>query len=441
VSGDDISERYDMIDMLDALVARSMLVTDRTGATTRYSLLETLRQFGEDILARTGQYDTRRAAHARYFLAVAETTRRQLSSPDATTPTTIFGEEWNNLRVAFEWFAAAGDNDAAHRLLVAIYWFAEYTHRYELLPWAERAIALDGARDDPLWPAAAGVTALLRWGIGDMTGAETLAIEARAVENANGLSPRLEPALALVQVYQDSGRGDETKQALPAAETIAEERGDPLELSVTRCRRITTELISGGDTNECRRLADEGLRAAETTRNPHQLAGAYAALLAVASVVGDTALASDSFQRARHWAEVATDRLVITNTPLWLAYAARNAEPSEALVLVRDVLVAFYEDSFWANLDFALLDLLLPLIELKQHRAAALALGGILNPTAWPGTKELTDQARVALARALGPALDQTLRDGQTLERAELVRTLLNTIDECLDTPERSADG
>ncbi len=440
VTGDASSERFDVIDALDVLVARSMLVADRTRAATRYSLLETLREFGKHILVETGAYDARRAAHARYFLVLAEAARRQLSSRDATAAMTIFEDEWDNLRLAFEWFAAANDRDAVNRLLVAMYWFAEFTHRYELLPWAEQAIALEGARSDPLWPAAAGVTALLRWGVGDMAGAEDIATEACAIEEANGWERRLEPALALLQVYQDSGRGDDSKAALPVALAIAERRGDPLDVTVPRVRRITIELVSGGDFDACRRWADEDLRAAQATQNPHQLAGAYTALLAVASMSGDLARASDAYHRARRYAEIATNRLVISNTPLWLAYAAREAEPLEAIRLVRDVLVAFDEDSFWATLDFALVDLLLPLIELNRPHAAALALGAILNPIAWPGTEKTTARARAALAQTLGPALDEAIRQGQTLERSELVRTLVETIDALLLNGEASAD-
>ena len=77
---------------------------------------------------------------------------------------TVFGDEWDNLRAAFEWFASVGDVDAALRLVVACHWFAFFSYRFELLGWAERAISLDGAQDHELWSAAAGAAGRLALG-------------------------------------------------------------------------------------------------------------------------------------------------------------------------------------------------------------------------------------------------------------------------------------
>ena len=45
-SGDDLAT----LDLLDALVRKSLLVADRSSARTRFSMLETIRQFGEEQL-------------------------------------------------------------------------------------------------------------------------------------------------------------------------------------------------------------------------------------------------------------------------------------------------------------------------------------------------------------------------------------------------------
>ena len=334
---------------------------------------------------------------------MAEAARAQLSSRDSAVAMTTFDDEWDNLRAAFEWQAATDDVDAVLRLVIATYWFAELSHRYELLPWAERAVALDGARHHHLWPAAAGVTVLLRQGTGDWSGAEALAAHVRTVEATEGLRPRSEPVLALVQVYMDSGRYEETQQILPAAETIAEREMDPLELGHIRCRRVMMAFISGGDTSDCVRLAASDIRDAEATGNAHYLAWAYLAQLAVASVASDTPLVSESFSRAMHWAEIATNRSVLANAPLWIAHAARDGDPKQVLTPVRGVLISFYDAGFWAWLDFALSLVIPALIKLGHYRTAALALGAVTETD----MVELRVQATADLRRALGPELDQ----------------------------------
>src|SRR5271156_6790947 len=57
VTGSDDLDDYAIIDLLDALVRKSLLVTDRSSGRTRYSMLETIRQFAEEQLVAGGQAD------------------------------------------------------------------------------------------------------------------------------------------------------------------------------------------------------------------------------------------------------------------------------------------------------------------------------------------------------------------------------------------------
>ena len=67
VSGAD--DEFAALDLLDALVRKSLLVADRSAGRTRFSMLETIRQFAEEQLVASGEADEMRAAHARYFAA------------------------------------------------------------------------------------------------------------------------------------------------------------------------------------------------------------------------------------------------------------------------------------------------------------------------------------------------------------------------------------
>ena len=48
-------DKFATLDMLDALVRKSLLVADRTSGRTRLSMLETIRQFAEEQLVRRGE--------------------------------------------------------------------------------------------------------------------------------------------------------------------------------------------------------------------------------------------------------------------------------------------------------------------------------------------------------------------------------------------------
>ena len=51
------------LDLLDALVRKSLLVADRSSGRTRFSMLETIRQFAEEQLVARGEATEIRAAH------------------------------------------------------------------------------------------------------------------------------------------------------------------------------------------------------------------------------------------------------------------------------------------------------------------------------------------------------------------------------------------
>jgi predicted ATPase/class 3 adenylate cyclase len=61
----------DVVDVLDRLVDKSMVLTFDAGSTSRYRLLETLRQFAESQLASCGESDEYRERHVAHFLTFA----------------------------------------------------------------------------------------------------------------------------------------------------------------------------------------------------------------------------------------------------------------------------------------------------------------------------------------------------------------------------------
>jgi predicted ATPase len=67
VAGSDDLDEYVVLDLLDALVRKSLLVADRSSGHTRFSMLETIRQFGEEHLVAGGAAEEVRTAHAHHF--------------------------------------------------------------------------------------------------------------------------------------------------------------------------------------------------------------------------------------------------------------------------------------------------------------------------------------------------------------------------------------
>src|SRR5262245_6291893 len=66
IAGSDDVDDYTILNLLDALVRKSLLVADRSSGRTRFSMLETIRQFAEEQLVSQGGATEARRAHARY---------------------------------------------------------------------------------------------------------------------------------------------------------------------------------------------------------------------------------------------------------------------------------------------------------------------------------------------------------------------------------------
>ena len=152
VCADESLDPFDVLDVLANLVGKSMMNADRSGGTTRYRLLETLRQYGEESLERRGQIASLRDRHLRHYVGVAETADELVTSPRQADGDAIFEREWDNLRAGHIWAVATADSANAEAILVASASHALNALRHEHYEWAERTLTLDSP-ERPVRPA------------------------------------------------------------------------------------------------------------------------------------------------------------------------------------------------------------------------------------------------------------------------------------------------
>ncbi|WP_225593012.1 ATP-binding protein [Mycolicibacterium fortuitum] len=157
------------LDLLDALVRKSLLVTDRSSRHARFTMLETIRQFAEERLVATGSAQDIRASHARYYATREAPMMTLWDGPGQPEVYRWFGAELANLRTAFRWAADHdSDTDLDNAVAIAIYATALGTHtgQYEPITWVEeiidRARRTDHRRLAQLFTAAAECSAVGR---------------------------------------------------------------------------------------------------------------------------------------------------------------------------------------------------------------------------------------------------------------------------------------
>ncbi|MDT5255861.1 MAG: hypothetical protein QOD10_941, partial [Mycobacterium sp.] len=145
----DAPDDLDTLDLLDALVRKSLLVADRSARRTRYSMLETIRQFAEEQLVVRGEASAIRAAHSRYFAGREADIMAVWDSPRQREAYDWFTIELTNLRTAFRWAADHGDLDVAAPIATCAAWVGFLTENYEPFAWAEELIEPARAVDHP----------------------------------------------------------------------------------------------------------------------------------------------------------------------------------------------------------------------------------------------------------------------------------------------------
>ncbi|MFQ5340095.1 MAG: tetratricopeptide repeat protein [Anaerolineae bacterium] len=114
--GDGV-EAYDVLDLLSRLVDKSLVVVE-TGAedSFRYRLLETLRQYGQERLERSGGTEDAQRRHAVYFLGLVEQADPELEGPKQFVWLNRLEREHENLRAALRWARENQETDAGLRL-------------------------------------------------------------------------------------------------------------------------------------------------------------------------------------------------------------------------------------------------------------------------------------------------------------------------------------
>jgi predicted ATPase/DNA-binding SARP family transcriptional activator len=123
VCADDLGQAR-ALGALGRLVDTSLVLAESHGDTTRYRLLETVRQYATERLRAAGEESTIRNQHCDWYVEFAEARDPELSTSVEVAPASLDVEQ-GNLRVALAW-ALEHEPTLALRLAVALwrYWLA-----------------------------------------------------------------------------------------------------------------------------------------------------------------------------------------------------------------------------------------------------------------------------------------------------------------------------
>ncbi|HVF18984.1 MAG TPA: adenylate/guanylate cyclase domain-containing protein [Mycobacteriales bacterium] len=144
-------DAIDVLDLVDQLVAKSLVMAEEREGDVRYLLLETIRHYALDRLLQAGEMTAARDAHLRWAAALAADAESTLwfGGGDHAYWMARLDDEDGNSRSAFSWALESGELHAATSTLIAtLFWFLARSRYAEGLDMCERLLAVGVSDED-----------------------------------------------------------------------------------------------------------------------------------------------------------------------------------------------------------------------------------------------------------------------------------------------------
>jgi hypothetical protein len=416
VVGQDSGDEYALLDVVDSLVRKSLIVVERAGGHARYGLLETIRQFAEEQLAATGIIGMVRDRHARYFAQLALAHWEMWDGPGQTVALDWVDVDFANLWAGFRWAADQDDLATAAAIAAHTAMLGWTLQRFEPAGWAEeilQAARAAGLAQLPRLYTAASLCAFT----GRADAAVGYAQAAVALET-DARYDSFDPAWSHAQEATAHMVADRLDLFM---EVLADLAAQPGLAQVVGCCGLLIHLPMVGRAEEARALAADTLTAARAHANPYCIGLAlYGSARAFAPA--DPAQALRLFRDGLAYAEEHGLPLLEASIAQEAAgLEALHGDPGQALELLDATLDSFHRAGNVASLGTTLGYLAVYFDRLDQPNVAATLYGASTNH---PGSQHYVDLPAMVdhLRVVLGDSnFDQCAATGAAMDPAEAV--------------------
>ena len=420
----DAPDDFATLDLLDALVRKSLLAADRSSGRTRYSMLETIRQFAEEQLVASGVANDVRNAHARHFAGREDDILALWDSPRQREAHEWFRAELANLRTAFRWAADHGDVDAAAPIAIYGVILGNQAGNYEPIAWAEELIeparAVDHHRLGALYEMA------------------SMCIFVGRIEAAVGYSDAGQIVLGSGRDYELPFGGEGVLGGPYLFFGQPERQVEWCRAQLARGRdthaqtqtELVIALVAAGSVDDAMTATEGLIDAAEATRNPYVLSLALLAF-GFAFRDADPAVAREALRRGMVLARDSGNRW--NEASLAVALSVLEAVHGDTLAALDYVVVAirhFDDAGNTGHIGVPLAVLTALLDRLGRYEPAAVIAGFAVDPLSTAGFPEIT-MTITHLRDVLGdPTYESFARKGETMTTAAMATYAYDQIDQ-----------
>jgi predicted ATPase/class 3 adenylate cyclase len=274
-SGDPVDKEA-VLDLATGLVARSLVIADDGASGTRFRVLETIRQYGEEKLAECAETEALGTKHADYYARLSARAAKHYYGPDQLFWAKQINLERDNIRAAL-----AMTIDTANAAL-AVQLVANYPHHhgyggtgevFEVEVPASRVVDMSDAREQPGYPRVLMAAAWHAYIRGDHLSADELrrqAVEADSPAPETLNRPRVEMDACNLRAMRSLAAGDYAVavSAYSRAAELATADGYPGLAAVALAVGVNTALLGGGEAKNEIPKAEEALALARRSGMP-----------------------------------------------------------------------------------------------------------------------------------------------------------------------------
>jgi predicted ATPase/tetratricopeptide (TPR) repeat protein/DNA-binding XRE family transcriptional regulator len=141
---------HEVLDLLEQLINKSMILAENVRGEIRYQMLETIRQYAFEKLVQQGEDRAQHDRHIQYFIQLAEQAAPHLVCEEQLAWLERLDLDQENLRVALEWALGQNSPEQALRLCAALgrFWLIRCYWK-EGATWLDRALDLPADHTDP----------------------------------------------------------------------------------------------------------------------------------------------------------------------------------------------------------------------------------------------------------------------------------------------------
>ncbi len=134
------ADDVDVLERLDSLVRKSLVVVNHAAINTRYGMYETIRQFAEEQLLAIGELERMRDRHAAHFGHEASARYGHWNGPGWRDAVDWVEVELANLRSAFRWSMERGQLEVATDVAAHAALMGFSVQLFETVAWAEELL-------------------------------------------------------------------------------------------------------------------------------------------------------------------------------------------------------------------------------------------------------------------------------------------------------------